>query len=291
MARPLRIQFPGAVYHVTSRGNARKAIARNDDDRRRFLSILDQVVTRYHWRCHAYCLMPNHYHLLIETRDENLSRGMRQLNGLYTQDFNRRHHRVGHLFQGRFKAILVQKDSHLLECCRYLMLNPVRTNFVRLPDEWKWSSYRGTAGLGRPHPCLTRTWVLEQFGSRPREAENKYREFVREGIGVAAPWDQVKGQSLLGEDSYVRRLVKYVRQAQPVKEYPRAQRYLGRPALTQLFTGTGNLKKSRRDLLVMAAVLEHGYTQKALADHLDLHYSTVSRLLKRLEKQSSRNKT
>ena len=96
--------------------------------------------------------MPNHYHLLIETRDENLSRGMRQLNGLSTQDFNRRHHRVGHLFQGRFKAILVQKDSHLLECCRYLVLNPVCANFVRLPEEWKWSSYCGTAGLGRHFP-------------------------------------------------------------------------------------------------------------------------------------------
>jgi REP element-mobilizing transposase RayT len=113
MARPLRVQFDGAIYHVTSRGNAREDIFDNDADRHSFLEILGKVIHRFHWRCHAYCLMDNHYHLVIETPEANLSQGMRQLNGVYTQVYNRRHRTVGHLFQGRYKAILVQKESHL----------------------------------------------------------------------------------------------------------------------------------------------------------------------------------
>ena len=115
MARPLRLEFPGAVYHVTSRGNARQAIVVDDADRTSFLTLLAHVIDRFGWRCHAYCLMDNHYHLLLETPKANLSQGMRQLNGRYTQAFNRRHQRVGHLFQGRFTAILVEKVAHLLD--------------------------------------------------------------------------------------------------------------------------------------------------------------------------------
>src|SRR4030043_1793691 len=144
MSRPLRIQYAGAVYHITSRGNARKAIFKDDRDRKVFLNIVEEVKDRYHWLCHTYCLMNNHYHLLVETPDGNLSEGMRQLNGVYTQVFNRRHRRAGHLFQGRYKAILVQKDSHLLEVSRYVVLNPVRAGTVERPDQWKWSSYLAT---------------------------------------------------------------------------------------------------------------------------------------------------
>ncbi len=131
MARPLRIESPGAVYHLTSRGNARNSIYLDDNDRQRFLAILGNVVDRYNWLCHAFCLMDNHYHLLIETLDPNLSLGMRQLNGVYTQGFNRAHNRVGHVFQGRYKAILVEKDEHLLELCRYIVLNPMRAGVIK----------------------------------------------------------------------------------------------------------------------------------------------------------------
>src|SRR5919109_5544610 len=147
MSRPLRLEFPGAVYHLTSRGNARRKIFFSDTDRTNFLDTLSQVISRFSWICHAYCLMANHYHLLIETPKPNLSLGMRQLNGLYTQSFNRRHKRVGHLFQGRFKAIVVQKESYLLDLCRYIVLNPVRIKGDVRMDAWKWSSYRATAGL------------------------------------------------------------------------------------------------------------------------------------------------
>ena len=115
MARPLRLEFSGAIYHITSRGNRREDIFENDSDRTRFLTLLNDVCNTHNWVCHAYCLMGNHYHLLIETPDANLSKGMRQLNGVYTQTFNRAHGRVGHIFQGRFKAILVEKENYLLE--------------------------------------------------------------------------------------------------------------------------------------------------------------------------------
>ncbi|MEJ2696952.1 MAG: transposase [Candidatus Sulfobium sp.] len=149
MARPLRIEYDGALYHVTSRGNERKRIFRDDEDRAAFLDTLLKVNERYNWMCHAYCLMNNHYHLIIETPDGNLSQGMRQLNGVYTQLFNRRHHRVGHLFQGRFKTILIEKEGYLLEVSRYVVLNPVRAKAVERPEHWKWSSYRGTGRHGK----------------------------------------------------------------------------------------------------------------------------------------------
>ena len=171
MARPLRIQYDGAIYHVTSRGNAQKPIFKDQEDRLQFLTVLQQINNRFNWFCHAYCLMNNHYHLLIETPDGNLSSGMRQLNGVYTQRFNRKHSRVGHIFQGRFKAILVQKESYLLELCRYVVLNPVRARTVDDPKNWKWSSYAGTGGINKSHACLTTHWILGQFGTRKNTAQ------------------------------------------------------------------------------------------------------------------------
>lgn len=132
MARPLRLEFAGALYHITARGNRREWIYETDEDRTEFLSLLSEVCQDFNWACHAFCLMGNHYHLLIETPEGNLSRGMRMLNGVYTQRFNRRHRRVGHFFQGRYKAILVEKESYLLELVRYILLNPVRAEMVRI---------------------------------------------------------------------------------------------------------------------------------------------------------------
>ena len=179
MARPLRIEYPGAVYHVTSRGNEKKPVFKDDTDRDNFLNALQHVNKRYNWICHAYCLMTNHYHLLIETPDGNLSIGMRQLNGVYTQLFNKWHGRTGHLFQGRYKAILIQKDSHLLEVCRYVVLNRVRAKMIERPEDWKWSSYLATAGKAKPHPhpSLTTDWVLGQFNRKRGKAEQEYRQF------------------------------------------------------------------------------------------------------------------
>jgi len=162
MARPLRLEFAGALYHVTARGNERRAIflGNLDTDRTVFLDALAQTAERFNWVCHAYCLMTNHYHLLIETPDANLSKGMRQLNGVYTQHVNRSHRRVGHLFQGRYKGILVEKEAYLLGLARYVVLNPVRAGVVAAPEDWGWSSYRATAGFEVARPFLATDWLL-----------------------------------------------------------------------------------------------------------------------------------
>jgi len=235
MARPLRIEYDGALYHVTSRGNERKPIFKDDSDREIFLDILYKVNKRYNWICHAYCLMDNHYHLVIETPDGNLSKGMRQLNGVYTQTFNKKYRRVGHIFQGRYKAILIQKESHLLEVCRYVVLNPVRAKATRSIGDWKWSSYLATAGKNKSRPCLTTDWILGQFAKQKRTAEKKYEEFVEAGIGEKGIWEDVKGQSILGNDEFVEKLIGYVKGYEDIKEMPKSQRFINRPALKEIF--------------------------------------------------------
>lgn len=281
MARPLRIEFPGAVYHVTSRGNERRAIFREDEDRRAFLDILADVGLRYNWLCHAYCLMENHYHLVIETPDGNLSIGMRQLNGVYTQRFNKRHGRVGHLFQGRFKGILIQKESHLLEVSRYVVLNPVRAGIVQGPEEWPWSSYRGTAGSTRPHACLTAEWLLSQFGTEMEKARAGYKRFVREGIGGGSIWKDVRAQSVLGGEGFLERLGGYVKGKERIPDIAKSQRYMNRPALGEIFKGeAGGGDRGKRDEAVCRAVLDHGYKEREVADHLGLHFTSISRILR-----------
>jgi len=155
MARPLRIEYPGAVYHVTARGNGRQEIFHDDHDYRKFLEVLGKTIGRFNWLCHAYCLMGNHYHLMIETPDANISKGMRHLNGVFSQAHHKRHETVGHLFQGRFKAIIVDRESYLLELARYVVLNPVRAGLVARPEDWPWSSYRIMAGLPLPWGSIT----------------------------------------------------------------------------------------------------------------------------------------
>ena len=291
MSRPLRIEYAEAVYHVTSRGNARRSIFKDDKDRSMLLNILEEVNDRYHWFCHAYCLMNNHYHLVIETPDGNLSKGMRQLNGVYTMRFNRRHGSVGHIFQGRYKAILVQKESHLLEVCRYVVLNPLRAKVVEVPERWRWSSYRATAGIEKAHPCLTIDWILGQFGSKRRTAEKRYRAFVMEGIRGHRIWDDVKCQSILGDEDFMSRLIGYARGYEEVKEIPKVQRYLNRPNLTEIFENARG-EKGKRDRGIAEAVKRWGYSEREVADYLRLHYSTVSRLIWRgANIETSKSKT
>jgi REP element-mobilizing transposase RayT len=271
MARPLRLEFPGAIYHLTGRGNARQKVFFTDADRELFLSTLTGVVTRYHWICRAYCLMANHYHLLVETPKANLSIGMRQLNGIYTQSFNRRHKRVGHLFQGRFKAILVERDSHLLELCRYIVLNPARVKSSAKASTWKWSSYRATAGLASVPEFLHTDWILEQFGKSRSRAQQRYREFVRDGM-ASRPWDDLKGQIYLGSEAFIE---KHASGKKDVKEIPRAQLRAATPSLQRIFAKSGEK--------AIAEAYAHGYRLNEIASHLDVHYATVSRRLKRIE--------
>jgi REP element-mobilizing transposase RayT len=282
MARPLRIEYPNAVYHITSRGNARQAIFLDDKDLDNFLEVLCFVVKRYNWILHAYCLMSNHYHLLIETQEGNLSKGMRQLNGIYTQQFNRRHNRVGHAFQGRYKAILVDKDNYLLELCRYIVLNPVRSGIVKGAGQWQWSSYKDTAGYGKGISCLTKDWILLQFGSRRTEAENRYREFVRAGIKAETPWKEIKGQLYLGDEKFIDRIKKMIRGKETLKEIPRKQRYITRPSLESIFK---HKDRKQRDKAVHEAHVRYGYTLKDIAEYLGVHYTTISRAVKKIEEK------
>jgi hypothetical protein len=191
---------------------------------------------------------------------------------------------VGHVLQGRHKAVLVQKDSHLLAVCRYVVLNPVRAKAARSAKQWRWSSYRATAGMEKSPPWLTVNWVLSQFAHRRQTAVIHYRRFVREGIGQSSIWKDVQGQAILGEPDFVESLRGYLSGSEDVKEIPRRQRYVGRPTLPQVFDGT--LSRARRDALIVQAVERHGYTQKEVADVVGLHYSTVSRVANRPKARS-----
>jgi len=279
MARPLRLAYPGGLYHVTARGNGRQPIFEDDTDRARFLMVLTASVTRYHVLCHAYCLMDNHYHLLLETPEANLSRAMRQLNGVYSQGFARRHGRPGHVLQGRFHAQVVDRDAYLREVCRYIVLNPVRACLVAHPGQWRWSSYRATVGEAPVPAFLTVDWVLA-LGDTPvrSRAQQRYRQFVEAAMAEATnPLTRFDSRPVVGDADFLVRLRQRVPDIVATIEVPRAQRFALRPELTAVFEGV--TFKGERDARCAVALLEHGYTIKQISRFLGLHYSTVSRAL------------
>ncbi len=284
MSRPLRIEFPGAVYHVTSRGDRREAIYRDDADRRAQLEVIAQAMDRFDAQVLAYCLMGNHYHLVLHTGQANLSRLMRHVNGVYTQGFNRRHGLVGHLFQGRFKAILVDREAYLLALCRYVERNPVAAGIVAAPGDWAWSSYRA-------HVCaaVTPDWLdsdgLHGYllghavaGAQDRRrAARLYAALVSQADeGDAAFWQgALRGQVYLGDAAFVERM-----QAQAAprrmaeKEIPKAQRHVPRPWPARLA-----LCGNDRDRALYLAYREDGATMTGLAQQAGLSVSHVSRLI------------
>ncbi len=278
MARPLRVEFEGALYHVTSRGNAGDKVFADDDDRYAFIAALSETVGRFGWRCHAYCLMSNHYHLLIETPQSNLSRGMHFLNGVYTQRFNRRHRRRGHLLQGRYKAILVERDSHLLELARYVVLNPVRAKMVRSAKDWPWSSYRATVGHVESPEFLYVDGILAQFDARRDRAVHAYRHFVRQGRDVDV-WQGLRAGSLLGSDEFVEQMRPRLLEAPPDPNVLRRERDAARPSLGEIFRGADD--KLTRNACIYTAVRVHHYRLQEVGEHLGLHFSTVSVIAKR----------
>lgn len=274
MARPLRLEFVGALYHITSRGDRREDIYEDDRDRKQFLSILGEVCKRYNWICHAYCLMSNHYHLLIETPDGNLSKGMRQLNGVYTQYFNRQHSRVGHVFQGRYKAILVDKSSYLLELARYIVLNPVRASMVRFAEDWPWSSYRATAGEQGCPDWLRVDWLLAAFGRKKVKAIEAYRQFVSDGKNGSSPWRLLKNQVYLGDDAFVEKMMEKIDGDRELSEVPASQR---RPPPQPI---SAYVQSSiSRDEAIQSAYASGGFSMKEIGDYFSLHYSRISRIV------------
>jgi REP element-mobilizing transposase RayT len=203
MARQLRLEFPGALYHITSRGNNKQEVFLDDEDRRDFLDLTGKEIEQQKWKCYAYCIMDNHYHLVIETPEGNLVSGMRRLNAVYSQIFNRKHGRVGHLFQGRYKSLIVEREGYLLELCRYVVLNPVRAGIVDQPEQWEWSSFNDTVGLRAEPRWLDTKGVLELFSHDETEAHAQYRLFVLDGIGGPSPWEKIKGQIWLGSKEFL----------------------------------------------------------------------------------------
>ena len=205
---------------------------------------------------------------------------MRQLNGIYTQLFNRRHQRVGHLFQGRFKAVVVQKDCHLLEACRYVVLNPVRARMVKSPRLWKWSSYPATAGQEILPPCLFIDWVLSQWAAEKKSEQEVYRKFVNGGMGAEPLWKEVRAQSIPGEDAFVESMGNYMKGKENIPEISKSRRFVNRPTLETLFTEATGRDRGLRNSRIAEAVERRGYTQKEVADRLKLHFASVSRILR-----------
>ena len=278
MARPLRIEFAGALYHVTARGNARGDIYTHDDEREKYLELLGNACKRFDWYCHAYCLMSNHYHLLIETNAPTLSKGVKYLNGTYTQYFNRRNKRVGHVFQGRYKAVLVQKESYLLELARYIVLNPVRARMVRQTIDWPWSSYRATAGYGQDHAPLTTDWLLSAFATNKKEAQMRYRCFVQQGKNQPSPWELLKNQIYLGSDQFVEDMQSRINSKQSLLDIPRKQKQSPVKPLSYY-----EQRYSQRNEAMAYAYLSRHYTLAEVGKWFNVSYATVSRAVKAIE--------
>jgi putative transposase len=267
MARPLRIEYPGAVYLVSTRGAGGRAVFDSDEDRALFLDILGLVLDRFGWVCHAYCLSDDRYHLLIETPQANISRGMRQLNGLFTQRVNRRHDRLGHVFQGRFKAVVIEKEAWLLELCRHVALIPVQAGLTGHAGDWPWSSYAATAGLISEPDFLTAGWILEQFGSSQRAAQAEYRQFVEDGLDAPSPMLKVRDQIILGSDVFRNGLLGGMKTKPP-----------GSLSLAAI-----EARYAQRGEWMAAAYRDHGYIMQEIADHAGLHISSVSKIIKAWE--------
>lgn len=286
MARPPRIEFAGAIYHVTARGDHGQSIFDDDIDRMNLLSVFAQAASRFDARALAFCLMNNHYHFVIRTGKPNLSRMMRHVNGVYTQMYNRRHGKTGNLFRGRFKAIVVDRSAYLLEVCRYVDRNPVRAGSVRAPRRWQWSSYVAHSGeIASPEWLDTRAVHSELLG-RPirtgndsRRAAQRYIAFVAKGKGLTL-WDTgLKSQIFLGDKGFVKRMrSKSLAGQSSSRNLPR-----GQPVTSGRDLSTYLTRRRDRDSGIADAYRKGGYTMNAIADLVGLSVSQVSRIIRKVE--------
>ena len=241
MARALRIEFAGAVYHVTSRGNAKQDIVRDDAEREKRLDWLRRTVETYHWRLHAFALMRNHDHLFVETPEPNLSAGMQYLNGSYTSYFNRRHRCCGHLFQGRYKGHLIEEQGYFLEVSRYIHLNPVRAKAVARPEDYRWSSYRGYQRASRTAPWVTYDRVLGEFGGKASAGRRRYARFVRAGVEQRppSPFAEALEGMLLGSDAFVARIRGLLDNRPTDRSVPQLEHLRHRPSVDAIMRVVG----------------------------------------------------
>ncbi len=269
MPRANRIEFPDAFYHVISRSVAGESAFELGDEKNFFLSILANVIERYDWVCHAFCIMGNHYHLLIQTKDGNLARGMRELNGIFAQSYNLRRQRTGHVFQARYKAVLIRRESHLLELARYIVLNPVRAGLVKRPEQWAWSSYRAMIGTERTPEFLCVSFLLSMFHIRMSESRDAYCQFVLSGINVQPP-RKAKGVDIYIDENEKHKLLVDSRKIQIEPKVCKPIEVLLKK----------EAPRTTRDKMIVNAYA-CGYSVQEIADYLELHYSTISKIIKR----------
>ena len=273
MSRPVRIEFPGATYHVTSKGKDGLTVFKDDEDKGVFLNVVDNVVDRFGWLLHSYVLMDDHYHLVVEVPDANLSKGMRQLNGVYTQHVNRRHGTEGPVFQGRFKSVLFEKKKYLLPVVTSPSRVPARSCF----SSYRWSSYRSTAGQVKKPPYLYIDDVLQSFGKREKDSQKKYRDYVKEGVNAESPMHGRTSQVLLGSPKFLNEMKPILQGERMSKRGPKAARR--RRSLPVIFKRVDDKTRMERNELIKKAHLDYGYTLMEIGEHLGLHYTTVSKVI------------
>jgi putative transposase len=279
MARRKRIQFCGATYHVMSRGNRKGRVFEDDRDRRRFLSIVSEALKRYRAECPGYCLMDTHYHLILHTLRPNLSLFMKLVNGQYTQYANRRHGWTGHVLEGRFKSPIIDDTCYLRTALAYVARNPVEAGYVDAPERWKWSSYASAIGLCTPEPCVSTDWVQKAFPSATlTESRQWFTNLVADFPGELKfhECDVVFGNE--GLKSEVRELIG---RTMYLSELPRSYRALARPPLREVMSCC---TQSERVSAILRAHIVYGYKLSEIAACLDVHPTTISRILSRSRK-------
>ena len=210
MSRPLRIEFPGATYHITARANAKQRLFTSPRDANYFLDLLEKEIVQQKWLCYSYCLIESHYHLVIETTEPNLGRGMGRLNMTYSQWFGREYQQPGHLFNGRYKTVLFQKTRHLKEVCRHVVLNPVRLELVKKADQWRWSSYRPLANGSTEPKWLNQNWLDEQFQGNSNYSNKNWQKYVLQNKSNSSPWDNIRSGQYLGDEKYLDNISKKI---------------------------------------------------------------------------------
>lgn len=297
MGRQLRIEYPDAFYHVTARGNERKEIFKSEKDREQFLSYLESAVTRYGAVIHCYCLMSNHYHLLVETPSGNLSQIMQHINGAYTNYFNTKRKRSGHLFQGRYKGILVEADEYALQLSRYIHLNPVRIKAVSELDDYRWSSYQEYTGKRKTPDWLTTTFILGYFDKSQPAAQKKYQQFVEELIGKEqeSPLLQTVAATLLGTPEFVAGIQeKHLEGKSSDRNLPALKQLKGKPTIDRIIELTRDISREDKQLAAkMAIYLCHRYSGlklKEIGERFGVKESAVSQSSKRFAAAMGKDK-
>jgi len=289
MARPLRINYSGAFYHVTSRGNEQKNVFKSKRDREKFFEYLESATQRYDAVIHAFCLMDNHYHLLIETPSGNLPQIMRHINGAYTTYFNVKRARSGHLLQGRYKAILVEIDEYAKELSRYIHLNPVRAKMVKTPEEYAWSSYRFYIGAEKPPEWLCRDFILGYFGNKVSIAQKGYCNFVSLLVNEKydSPLDEVVSSTLLGSPGFITFIKdKFLSGKKPDKDLPALKELVEKASIQDIFDKVesvfGKEPSLGRNVKMFLSQRYTGEKLKDISAHFGIGESGVSQASRRV---------